>query len=308
MEAVEQFALQTSNFAAEYGLIGNGGLYNFTSKSGTNQFHGSGYDYFQNTFLNAGIPFTDDGTGHHTKVVKHLSDGGFSSEGPVWIPKVYNGRNRTFFFFNLEKYRDREQLYAGTTTVPNNEYLSGNLSNNLAVTGYRNLRNRFCRPRDHSEHDIRSCNNNDRFYRQAYLSRNLFPGNIIPVSRFDPVAVKLLATFPKPNIGNDLYVNNFSQSGAFFKLQTLPSIKIDENIGNNIKISGYYSSLSTDKSNGVDGLPPALSQVRDQYIREHTVRLSYDETISHAAVPCRGRIHTTSQPGRGSGGEAPDSI
>ncbi len=287
VEAIEQFTLQTSNFAAEYGLIGNGGLYNFTSKSGTNQFHGSGYDYFQNTFLNAGIPFTNDGTGHHTKVVKHLSDGGFSVGGPVWIPKVYNGRNRTFFFFNLEKYRDREQLYAGTTTVPNNEFLSGNLSNNLLVTGNRNLGTDFA-GRAIIQNTIydpatTTIDSSGRRILQP------FPNNIIPMSRFDPAAVKLLATFPKPNIGNDLYVNNFSQSGAFFKLQTLPSIKIDENIGSNIKISGYFSSLSTDKSNGVDGLPPALSQVRDQYIREHTVRLNYDETLSptllfHAGV------------------------
>ena len=276
-EAIEQFTLQTSNFAAEFGLIGNGGLYNFTSKSGTNQFHGSGYDYFQNTFLNAGIPFTNDGTGHHTKVVKHLSDGGFSIGGPVWIPKVYNGHNKTFFFFNLEKYRDREQLYAGTTTVPNAEFLTGNLSNNLAVTGYRNLGTDFAgRPIiQNAIYDPATAVLNASGQRVLQV----FPNNIIPPSRIDPTSAKLLATFPKPNIGNDLYVNNFSQSGAFFKLQNLPSIKIDQNFGDNKKLSGYYSSLSTNKSNGVDGLPPDLSQVRDQYIREHTVRLNYDQTI-----------------------------
>ncbi len=60
VEAIEQFTLQTSNFSAEFGRVGNGGFYNFTSKSGTNQFHGSSYLYFENTFLNAGIPFTND--------------------------------------------------------------------------------------------------------------------------------------------------------------------------------------------------------------------------------------------------------
>ncbi len=278
VEAIEQFTLQTSNFAAEYGLIGNGGLYNFTSKSGTNQFHGSAYDYFQNTFLNAGIPFTDDGTGHHTKVVKHLSDGGFSVGGPVWVPRVYNGRNRTFFFFNLEKYRDREQLYAGTTTVPNAEFRAGNLSNNLAVTGFRNIGTDFAgRPIIQNTIYDPSTAVIDSSGRRVLQP---FANNIIPPSRIDPTAAKLIATFPTPNIGNDLYVNNFSQSGAFFKLQNLPSIKIDQNFGTNIKLSGYYSSLATDKSNGVDGLPAALSQVRDQYIREHSVRLNYDQTIS----------------------------
>ena len=61
--------------------------------------HGSVYDYFENTFLNAGIPFTNNGRNEHTKVVKHLSDGGFSIGGPVWIPKVYNGKNKTVLLF-----------------------------------------------------------------------------------------------------------------------------------------------------------------------------------------------------------------
>jgi hypothetical protein len=73
VEAIEQFTLQTSNFTAEYGGVGGGGIYNFTSKSGTNQFHGSAYNYMENTILNAGIPFTNDGTGRHVQVVKHLS-------------------------------------------------------------------------------------------------------------------------------------------------------------------------------------------------------------------------------------------
>jgi hypothetical protein len=278
VEAIEQFTLQTSNFSAEYGLVGNGGIYNFTSKSGTNQLHGSAYDYFENTFLNAGIPFTDDGTGKHTKVVKHLSDGGGSIGGPVWIPKVYNGRNKTFFFFNLEKYRDRENLYAGTTTVPNNEYLAGNLSNNLAVTANRNLGTDFAgRPIVQNAIYDPATATIDSSGRRVL---NPFPGNIIPQSRFDPTAVKMLATLPKPNIGNDLYVNNFSQSGAFFKLQQIPSIKIDQNFGDRIKLSGYFAIEDTDKSNGVDGLPAALSRVRLQYIRSKTTRVNYDQTLT----------------------------
>jgi hypothetical protein len=277
VEAIEQFTLQTSNFSAEYGLVGNGGIYNFTSKSGTNQFHGSVYDYFENTFLNAGIPFTNDGTGHHTKVVKHLSDYGFSIGGPVLIPKVYNGRNKTFFFFNLERYRDRENLYAGTTTVPNSAYDAGNLSNNLAVTANRNLGTDFAgRPIIQNAIYDPSTAIVDSAGRRVL---NVFPGNIIPQSRFDPVAVKIIATLPKPNL-SDNFVNNFSQSGAFFKLQQIPSIKVDQNFGDKIKVSGYFAIEDTDKSNGVDGLPDALSRVRLQYIRTKTTRINYDQTIT----------------------------
>jgi len=217
VEAIEQFTLQTSNFSAEFGRVGNGGVYNFTSKSGTNEFHGTAYSYFENTILNAGIPFTNDGKGKHIKVVKHLADYGGSVGGPVLIPKLYNGKNRTFFFFNMEKYRDRESLYAGTSTVPNGAYLAGNLSNNLAVTGNRNLGTDFA-GRAIIQNAIYDPATQviDSTGRRVLT---IFPNNVIPASRIDPTSAKILAFFPKANLGNDAFVNNFTQSGAFFKLQ-----------------------------------------------------------------------------------------
>lgn len=278
VEAIEQFTLQTSNFSAEFGRVGNGGVYNFTSKSGTNQFHGSAYTYFENTFLNAGIPFTNDGKGKHIKVVKHLADYGGSVGGPVLIPKLYNGKNRTFFFFNMEKYRDRESLYAGTTTVPNSAYMSGNLSNNLAVTANRNLGTDFAgRPIIQNAIYDPATQTLDATGRRIL---NIFPGNIIPASRIDPTVAKILPYFPKPNQGGDAFVNNFTQSGASFKLQQIPSIKIDHNFGDKIKLSGYWGSQNTDKSNGVDGLPDLLSRVRIQNIWSMTSRVNYDHTIT----------------------------
>jgi hypothetical protein len=278
VEAIEQFTLQTSNFTPEYGGVGGGGIYNFTSKSGTNQVHGSAYSYLENTILNAGIPFTDDGTGRHVKVVKHLADYGGTLGGPVWIPKLYDGRNKTFFFFNLERYRDREALYGGIATVPNSAFLAGNLSNNLAVTNYRNLGTDFAGRTiiQNAIYDPASAVI-DASGRRVL---NVFPNNIIPQARFDPTSVKIMALFPKPTIGNDLYVNNFAMAGAFYKLQQIPSIKIDQNFGSRIKLSGYYATQHTDKSNGVDGLPPVLSTVRIQAIRSKMARVNFDYTLS----------------------------
>jgi hypothetical protein len=278
VEAVEQFTLQTSNLTAEFGGVGNGGIYNFTSKSGTNQLHGSVYGYIENTALNAGIPFTNDGTGHHQKVVKHLADYGFTVGGPVYIPKLYNGKNKTFFFFNFERYRDREALYNGIFTVPNNEYLAGNLSNNLAVTGNRNLGTDFAGRAiiQNAIYDPSSATVDSSGRRVLQV----FPNNIIPQNRFDPVAAKIMATFPKPNLGNDLFVNNFTESGDFYKLQQLPSLKVDQNFGSKFKVSGFVEAESTTKSNGVDGLPQILSQVRIQAIRSQIARLNADYTIS----------------------------
>ncbi len=282
VEAIEQFTLQTSNFTAEYGGVGGGGIYNFTSKSGTNEFHGSAYNYLENTILNAGIPFTSDSAGRHVKVVKHLADYGGTFGGPVLIPKLYNGRNKTFFFFNLERYRDREALYAGITTVPNSAFLSGNLSNNLAVTGNRNLGIDFAgRPIIQNSVYDPSTAVTDANGRRVL---NVFANNIIPQTRIDPVSARIMALYPKPNIGNDLFVNNFAMSGAFYKLQQIPSIKIDQNFGTRTKLSGYYSTQSTDKSNGVDGLPAVLSTVRIQGIRSEMARVNFDYTLSPTMV------------------------
>jgi hypothetical protein len=272
VEAIQEFTLQTSNFAAEFGTVGSG-LFNFTSKSGTNELHGSVYDYLQNTAFNAGLPFTDNGHGGHVPIVKHLSDGGFSVGGPVWIPKLYNGKNKTFFFFNWEKYRDRENLYAGITTVPDTAFRNGDLS---AILG-RNLGTDFAGRAilQNAIYDPATATIDSSGRRVL----NVFPGNIIPANRIDPVAAKVMGYFPKPNIADTL-VNNFSASGSFYKLQLIPTIKVDHNFGEKIKLTGYYSWENTDKSNGIDGFPEPISQVRLQVIRSQTFRLNYDQTLS----------------------------
>ena len=196
----------------------------------------------------------------------------------MWIPKLYNGKNKTFFFFNLEKYRDREALYNGITTVPNAEYLTGNLSNNLAVTGNRNIGTDFAGRAiiQNAIYDPATAviDSSGRRVLQP------FPNNVIPPNRIDPVAMKILAQFPKPNIGNDLFVNNFAETGDFYKLQQVPSIKVDQNFGTKFKMSGFYEAQDTTKSNGVDGLPAVLSQVRIQYIVSKLARLNADYAIS----------------------------
>src|SRR5664279_820733 len=111
VEALEEVSLQTSNFASEYGQVG-GGLFNFTSKSGTNKLHGSGFEYFRNEDLNAGQPFTSSGTGGHLlRPIARSHDFGFTAGGPLVIPHLYNGRNRTFFFLSYE------EAYASTVTT-----------------------------------------------------------------------------------------------------------------------------------------------------------------------------------------------
>jgi hypothetical protein len=271
VEALEEFTLQTSNFAAEFGQVG-GGLFNFTSRSGTNQYHGTAYDYMVNEAFNAGVPFTNNGRGGLIRPRVRRHDFGASIGGPVLLPKLYNGRGKTFFFFNYEMFRDIQNQYYGLGTVPSNEYRNGNFSG--ALTG-RNLgQDQLGRPLlENSIYDPATSRVIDgRTY------RDLFPGNTIPTSRFDPVAVKIQSLIPAPS-GSGL-INNFERRAQYRKIQAIPSIKIDHNFSGSSKIAGYYSSQRTDKDNGQDGLPDPISARRDQLIRSNTVRLNYDHTLS----------------------------
>ena len=123
MDAIQEVAIQTSNFAAEYGQAG-GGYFNYTMKSGTNQYHGSAYDYFVNEVLNAGAPFTDAGTKNPNKAGQLVrnplrqNDYGFTLGGPVRIPKIYNGHDKTFFFFNFEQFRQSSFTSNTSAIVP----------------------------------------------------------------------------------------------------------------------------------------------------------------------------------------------
>jgi hypothetical protein len=113
LDAIQEVTVQVSNYAAEYGQAG-GGYFNYTMRSGTNQFHGSAYDYFVNEVLNAGTPFTDAGltdsrrTGQHIRNAQRRTNYGFTIGGPVTIPKLYNGHDRTFFFFSFEQFRENQ--------------------------------------------------------------------------------------------------------------------------------------------------------------------------------------------------------
>src|SRR5437764_429679 len=90
VDSIQEVAVQTSNFAAEYGQVG-GGFFNFTMKSGTNQLHGSAYDYLVNEAFNAGLPFTDASTtnslkaGQHIRNAQRRNDYGFTIGGPIRI-------------------------------------------------------------------------------------------------------------------------------------------------------------------------------------------------------------------------------
>src|SRR5262249_15137566 len=126
VDAMHETAIQTSNFAPEFGAVG-GGLFNITSRSGTNKFHGAGYDYLANEAFNAATPFIN------TRPRIRRNDYGFNFGGPLSPPKLYNGQDRSFFFFNFEQYREFFVVNDAVITVPTDAYRRGDFS--TALTG-----------------------------------------------------------------------------------------------------------------------------------------------------------------------------
>lgn len=229
VDAIQEIAIQTSNYAAEYGQVG-GGYINVTMRSGTNQFHGSAYDYFVNEVFNSGIPDTDapKGTGN-PRARNRRNDYGFTLGGPVWIPKVYNGRNKTFFFFNFEQYREHVAINNQLETVPTSAYEAGNFS--AAMIGNPIGTDPLGRPIYQNEIYDPSSTFTDPV--SGKVVRNPFPNNTIPSTSFDPLAVKIQNLFPAPLGPNASgLVNNFVPNIPTSRVTEIPSVKIDQVIGN----------------------------------------------------------------------------
>jgi hypothetical protein len=271
-EALQEVQLTTTNFAAEFGRVA-GGLFNLTSRSGSNQFHGSGYEYFSNEDLNAGQPLTNDGNGNLLRPRNRANDYGFSVGGPVWIPKVYDGRNKTFFFFNLEQWRLALSSGGTFSTVPTAAYRQGNFSS--ALTGRSLGTDPLGNPiLENMIYDPLS----DRVVNGQTI-RTAFPGNQIPVSRIDPVAAKIQALIPAPT--TSALVNNYDIVDSYSIVKSVPAIKIDQNFGASTKVSFYWSEWRQDQNKTIfDGLPQPISPARVYQDRTPTYRINIDRTIT----------------------------
>jgi hypothetical protein len=264
VEALQEFALESSNFAAEFGQV-QGGLFNFTSKSGTNQIHGSAYSYFRNEDLNASTPYTHV----HPKVRAY--DWGGTIGGPVYIPKLYNGRNKTFFFFNWEKYQTIGNA-SSFITLPTASMRNGDFSS--VLTGKQLGTDALGRPiYQNAIYDPATA----RVVNGQTIT-DPFPGNIIPMNRLNPVALKIQSYFPQPTLNQQ--INNFAQTCATPDDRTLPSFKIDQNFGTKSKLSFYWSEYDYESIGRADCLPQPISVVTTRSIPTHTYRLSYDYTVT----------------------------
>jgi len=276
VEAIQEVAIQTSNFSAEYGQAG-GGYFNYTMKSGTNLLHGSGYDYFVNEVLDAGLPFTDRAAtngaqaGQHVRNPLRQNDYGFTLGGPIVLPKIFNGHDRSFFFFSFEQFRQSSTISNTVAISPTAAQRSGNFLAALSPT---------CNGPDPAGQMV--CFNeifdpaSNRVVNGSVV-RTPFPNNTIPATSFDPTALIIQNMIPLPNTSG--VVNYTAPPYSNFRHTTIPSIKIDQTINNKMKLSGYYSANKT-FSPQTNGFAEPYTALQPQNALAQTIRLNLDTTLT----------------------------
>jgi hypothetical protein len=293
-EALQEVTLQASNFAAEFGQV-SGGLFNFTTKSGTNNFHGSVYWHYVNEIFNGGTQFSNNGSGGTVRPRDRAQNYGFTVGGPVSIPKLYDGRNRTFFFLNYERFSTTSTLSGQVATLPNQAFRNGDFSG--ALTGRQLGTDPLGRPIMENEiYDpmtTRTVN--------GQVVRDPFPGNKVDPSRIDPVAAKIQALIPNPT-NSTAVINNYLQNDFLITDSAVPSVKVDQNFGAKTKVSFYWGQFrnSVPKNYG-DGLPYPISSSRTYSTRTNTYRASVDEVFTptlllHFGVGDLRYLHSDSSP------------
>jgi hypothetical protein len=318
VEALTEFKVTTSTPSAEFGHT-SGGVESFTTKSGTNRFHGSGFELWRNEILDA-QPWGNDyanalanyenaqintwnsnpaNAGDQSALVALIkkprdrqNDFGGSLGGPVWIPRVYNGHDKTFFFFAWEQYRNWASLTNSLETLPSPAELSGNFS---ALLG-PGLVNSNGTP------VINPCNGQQVLQGEIFdpattqvvggqTCRLPFAGNVIPnfASRESTVAKNILGYVPAANRGGgsqagviDDYLNPASLEHI---LTTQTTFRIDENLTQKNKLFFSYSSREQKYLNGTyQDFPGPIGDDYLNYYFTHYLRLGWDYIVSPSVL------------------------
>ena len=251
-DAVDEFRVLQSNFSAEYGQAGDG-IVSLTVKSGTNELHGSGYDFLRNKSLDANSWFNNlQGL---KRPVDTQNDFGATLGGPVWIPKIYNGKNKTFFFFAYEGFRFRN---GGTNqdSFPNEDFRSGNFAA-LCTEGFtggvcNNLSHQLYDPTTHAAIPGDNLTNDPNFTASTVMT-NIF--KLLPPTN--------------GNLNNNVIDRTISTTTA-----NLYDVKIDHSFSDKHRISGGFDYDNT-KTGGISDLGPIFGSSTPQNTRYARISDNY---------------------------------
>ena len=228
VDAVQEFKVKTNNYSAEFGRSA-GAIISATVKSGGNDFHGSAWDFLRNEKLDANNFFSNAG-----KVPRQpfkQNQYGFTASGPVTIPKVYSGKNRTFFFVDYEGLRRHTTASSNILDIPPDDYRVGNFSRYKPII-----------------YDPRA----RRIGPTGQVISTPLPNNTLPATLINPGTAAVLAELPKTNFGLA-----GADSRNFIRIASNPfsndqyDIKLDQRLGNKDSIFGRFSrSMATDPNPG----------------------------------------------------------
>jgi len=273
MEQVGEVSIVANAFNAEYGGFGNW-FANVTIKSGSNELHGSAFDHLGNDKLNARSFFQPKRTPYRQ------NEGGFTLGGPVVIPHVYNGKNKTFFFASLGMFFSRYGASGNIMTIPTQDFLRGDFSKLVDAKGNQIpiFDPATTRPDG-----------------KGGFVRDQFPGNIIPPNRISQAAKIVAKYMPAPTLPG--IVNNFNSKAAAtwpYYNTWVPLVKIDHSISDKQKLMGSFTYQKRPRiiwSGGMTDAPAwgetqtnPLDNVFDQLANSWKVRLNYDYIISPTIV------------------------
>lgn len=279
-DAVQEFSFATSSYSAEFGNSG-GGVAQFTIKSGTNDLHGTAYEHFRNDKLNA------RGFYQRVRPIRRENEFGFSVGGPIYIPKIYNGKNRSFFFFNFNDYIFRSGPANQFGSVPTAAFKAGNFNE------LRNPDGSLIQLYDPATTQSDG---------QGGFTRQPFANNMIPGNRISAVSRGINAFIPDPQlpgiVNNYLSLNNNRQSKPFY------TMKFDHQLHANHRLSGLWNVGNLEDSGPVAILPPPVASTRDSVFSQNNVRLSYDwvvtpSVVNHAAAGFNRQNQTLRAPEQG---------
>ncbi|HZT37060.1 MAG TPA: carboxypeptidase-like regulatory domain-containing protein, partial [Bryobacteraceae bacterium] len=219
VDAVQEFKVKTSTFSAEFGHAA-GAVINATIKSGTNRLSGALFEFLRNDALDANNFFTN--AAGQPKAPFHQNQFGFAIGGPVWIPRLYNGRNRTFFFADYQGTRQSTSAGSAITDVPPAALRTGDFS------GVKTL------IFDPATRQIGP---------NGVVVADPFPGNIIPQNRLNATAVAIAGLVPLPNFGAPgALARNFFYQPRQYSDTDQGDIRIDQLISAS---NNFYARFST---------------------------------------------------------------
>jgi hypothetical protein len=218
VDAVEEFKVKTSSFSAEFGRSA-GAIISATTKSGTNELHGSTWEFLRNEKLDANNFFSN--AGGVPKQAFKQNQFGFTLGGPVLLPHIYKGRDRTFFFADYEGTRRRTTASSSILDIPPTAFHTGDFSAYKPTIYDPGAR---------------------RIGPSGSVISTPLPNNVIPQNQLNPSAVAVLALLPAPNFGAP-----GAQSRNFLRIAPHPytndqfDAKIDQRIGGSDTLFGRFS-------------------------------------------------------------------